>query len=48
MANTIINFIAAWSVDIAFGWSVMDVVSLSILLLFIGKLLNYFFYAAGN
>lgn len=47
MAGTIQGFVSAWAVDIAFGWSVLDVVSLLLLLLFLGKLINYFFFKAG-
>ncbi len=48
MVNTIQAFINAWSYDIAFGWSIMDVAGLLIILLLVSAVINYFFFKAGG
>jgi hypothetical protein len=46
MANAFRELFEAWSIDIFFGWSIMDIASLCILLWVIATLVNYFFFKA--
>lgn len=47
MANVFQAFVTAWSIDIAFGWSIMDIAGLLVFLIFLSAVLNYFFFKAG-
>lgn len=44
--NAINGFLAGWSVDILGSWSIMDFISLILVLTMLAAVLNYFFYKA--
>jgi len=48
LVQSLAKMIAVWNVDIYAGWSIMDVVGLMFLLLFVVKVVNYFFFKAST
>lgn len=48
MSTVFQSFITAWSVDIAFGWSIMDIAGLFAFMIFLSAVLNYFFFKADT
>jgi hypothetical protein len=47
MADSVTKMIAAWQVELVYGWSIMDIVGLMIVLIFTANIINYF-YSKGT